>query len=140
MQHILVSFTEIGEAFTLTGSIGSKASCLAFLAGLAAGAFIPPSGLPGLLAGALEGTAGADSTIVAAAAGTALTRTGNSLLYLCITMFQVLNPAVPSPRLTKACSDIGASYSQLILSWRYEPADQHRAEHLKACVDIILCI
>ena len=61
-----------GQAFTLTGSIGSKASCRAFLAGLAEGAFIPPSALLSLLGGALEGTAGADSTTTAAAAGTAL--------------------------------------------------------------------
>ena len=72
--HVWLCFTEMGQAFTLTGSIGSKASCLAFLAGLAEGAFIPPSALPSLLTGALEGTAGADSTITAAAAaaGTAL--------------------------------------------------------------------
>lgn len=80
MPQLWSRFTE--QAFTLTGSIGSKASCLAFLAGLAAGAFIAPSDLPSLLAGALEGTAGPGSTIVAAAAaGTALTRTGLLLLY-----------------------------------------------------------
>ena len=83
MRHVWLCFKGQGQAFTLTGSIGSKASCLAFLAGLAEGAFIPPSGLPSLPAGALEGTAGADSTIVAAAAGTALTKTCLNLLYLC---------------------------------------------------------
>lgn len=46
--------------------MGSKASCRAFLAGLAEGGFIPPSALPSLLAGALMGTAGADSTTMGA--------------------------------------------------------------------------
>ena len=109
-------FTETGQAFTLTGSIGSKASCLAFLAGLAAGAFIAPSDLPSLLAGTLEGTAGAASTIVAAAAaGTAVTRTGFVLLYLCRYRHRFWNMTCICTkfRLT-ACSCSGASYSKLM--------------------------
>ena len=50
-----------------TGSIGSKASCLAFLAGLAEGAFMLPSALLSLTAAdGLRATAGADSTAVTA--------------------------------------------------------------------------
>lgn len=49
--------------------MGSKASCLAFLAGLAEGGFIPPSGLPSLAAAdGLDVTAGAASTAVTDAA------------------------------------------------------------------------
>ena len=50
-----------------TGSMGSKASCLAFLAGLAEGAFMLPSALPSLAAAdGLRATAGANSTAVTA--------------------------------------------------------------------------
>ncbi len=52
-----------------TGSMGSKASCLAFLAGLAEGAFMLPSALLGFIAAdGLRATAGADSTAVTAPA------------------------------------------------------------------------
>ena len=47
--------------------MGSKASCLAFLAGLAEGAFMLPSALLSLTAAdGLRATAGADSTAVTA--------------------------------------------------------------------------
>lgn len=75
--HVVMLHRNSTSIYKLTGSIGSNASCLAFLAGLAEGGFIPPSALPSLLAGALEGTAGADSTTMDAA-GTAHMKPGDT--------------------------------------------------------------